>query len=128
MKSVVIYEQAKKMILEGYSLDAIVELLKDTVSRKTLFNWMKEHNWEEQRKNRMEADDDLQKELLEIAKASIREAKANPTAHNIFAVVKAISALKLLQGVNIKNEKEDKPTGIKEETIREIEREILGIG
>lgn len=128
MKSVVIYEQAKKMYLEGYSLDAITELLNNTVSRKTLFNWSKEHSWDEQRKEKIEVEDDLTKELIDIAKTAIREAKANPSAHNIFAVVKAVSAIKMFQGV-VMPETEDKAkvTGIKADTIKQIEREILGI-
>lgn len=128
MKSVVIYEEAKRMYLDGYSLDAIVELLKNTVSRKTLHNWKTEHKWDDQRKQHITLTADLTASLVEIAKVAIREAKANPTPHNIYAVVKAVSALKLFQGVELPGEAEAvKATGIKQETIALIERDILGM-
>ena len=128
MKSVVIYEEAKRLFLDGYSLDAVVELLKNNVSRKTLFNWSKEHDWESQRKARISVTTELQEDLIVIAKTAIKEAKANPTPHNIYAVVKAVSAMKLFQGVQLEQGAEEvKNTSIKEETIKQIERDILGI-
>jgi len=127
MKSVVIYEEAKRLFIEGYSLDAIVELLKGNVARKTLFNWCKEHSWEDQRRKRITSTSDLQDDLIEIVRTAIRETKANPTPHNIYAIVKAVSAMKLFQGIQLEPEEEIKNTAIKEETIKQIERDILGI-
>lgn len=126
MKTAALYEEAKRLyVFEGFSLDAIVELLKGQVSRKTLYNWKVKNNWDLQRKEYAKQNADLQKELIEIAKQTIKEAKTNPTPHNIYAVAKAISALKLMQGV--KFDDNDKPKGIKKETIEFIEKEILGL-
>jgi len=128
MKNAALYEEAKRLyVIEGFSLDAIVQLLKKNVSRKTLYNWKVKNNWDEQRDKFLKQNEDLQNEILEIARATIKEAKANPTPHNIYAVVKAISALKLLQGINFKDDTEDKPKNISKETIEFIQKEILGV-
>jgi len=127
MKDAVIYEEAKRLyVYEGFSLDAIVKMIPN-VSRKTLYNWKVKNNWDDQRKKHAEVNEDLAREILDIARKTIQEAKANPTPHNIYAVVKAISALKLLQGVSIDvNSKEHKKT-IKKETLEFIQKELLGL-
>jgi len=113
-------------VYEGFSLDAIVKMIPN-VSRKTLYNWKVKNNWDDQRKKHAEVNEDLAREILDIARKTIQEAKANPTPHNIYAVVKAISALKLLQGVSIDvNSKEHKKT-IKKETLEFIQKELLGL-
>ena len=127
MKSAALYEEAKRLyVYEGFSLDAIVDLLKGQVSRKTLYNWKIKNEWDKQREQFIKQNEDLASELLDIARRTIKEAKANPTPHNIYAVVKAISALKLLQGVSL-NEKEEKPKTISKETIEFVQKELLGL-
>lgn len=126
-KNAAIYEEAKRLyVYEGLSIDAIVELLKKQVSRKTLYNWKTDFNWDEQRKKYLEQNEDLQKELYEIARNAIKEAKANPTPHSIYAVAKAITCLKLMQGIELKDNS-DEPKSIKPETIEFIKKEILGL-
>lgn len=130
MKNAALYEEAKRLyVIEGFSIDAIVELLKDKVSRKTLYNWKTANNWDTQRKAYQQEDEDLQKEIREIARIAIKEAKANPTPHNIYAVVKALSALKLMQGIElVEDEKGEQIAGFKKETIELIKKEMLGLG
>lgn len=131
-KAAIYAEEAQRLfVVEGYSLDAIEKLLKNNVSRKTLYNWKVQGKWEEKRKKYLNSTKSLQEDLLEIARTTIKEAKANPTPHNIYAVVKAIGALKILQGAGLdsgeEETKDDKPKGISKETIDLIEREVLGI-
>jgi len=96
----VFYEEAQRLYVnDGFSLDAIVELLKGNVSRKTLFNWKTDHNWDDKRKKEIETTENFQVELKEIVRMAIDQYKAEPSAHNMFAIAKAISALKTLQGV-----------------------------
>lgn len=130
MKNAAIYEEAKRLyVIEGFSVDAIVELLKDKVARKTLYNWKTSNNWDEQRKTYQQENEDLQKEIKDIARIAIKEAKANPTPHNIYAVVKALSALKLMQGIQIVEEGgEEKIKNVSKDTVEFIQREILGMG
>lgn len=130
MKTPALYEEAKRLyVIEAFSIDAIVELLKDKVSRKTLYNWKTANNWDEQRKSYQQENEDLQKEIKDIARIAIKEAKANPTPHNIYAVVKALSALKLMQGIQVVEDGEsDKVKSVSKDTIEFIQREILGMG
>lgn len=129
MKNAALYEEAKRLyVTEGFSVDAIVELLKDKVARKTLYNWKTANNWDEQRKSYQQENEDLQKEIKEIARIAIKEAKANPTPHNIYAVVKALSALKLMQGIQIvEDDSGEKVKGISKETFEFVQRELLGV-
>lgn len=129
MKNAALYEEAKRLyVIEGFSIDAIVELLKDKVSRKTLYNWKIANNWDDQRKAYQQENEDLQKEIKEIARIAIKEAKANPTPHNIYAVVKALSALKLMQGIQIaEDDTEEKIKAISKETFEFVQRELLGV-
>lgn len=100
MKNAALYEEAKRMyVTEGMSVDAIVELLQNKVSRKTIYNWKGEHNWDEQRRQYLGTTADIRTELLEITRNAIREAKVSPTPHNIYAVVKALSALKIISAI-----------------------------
>lgn len=129
MKNAALYEEAKRLyVVEGFSVDAIVELLKKEVSRKTIYNWKTANNWDDQRKVYQKENEDLQNEIRDIAKIAIKEAKANPTPHNIYAVMKALSALKLMQGIKeIDDDAENKSKNISEETIKFVQREILGL-
>lgn len=128
MKNAALYEEAKRLyVIEGISLDAIVELLQDKVARKTLYNWKSANNWDEQRKKYVEETADMQKEIREITKIAIREAKANPTPHNIYAVVKALSALKLMSHLKDIDSDNEKDKQISKETIDFIQKELLGL-
>lgn len=131
MKHAAIYEEAKRLyVIEGFSVDAIVELLKNKVSRKTLYNWKTANDWDAQRKAYQQENEDLQNEIKQIARIAIKEAKANPTPHNIYAVVKALSALKLMQGIK-EAEESDNPDNvsksISKETFEFVQKEILGL-
>lgn len=129
-KTAIYFDEAQRLYVnEGLSLDAIVGILANKVSRKTLYNWKVQGEWDTKRKNYLKDTKDLQEDLLELAKLTIKEAKANPTPHNIYAMSKAIAALKSYQGVKL-IEEETTPQerkGLTEETVRQIEKEVLGI-
>ncbi|MFZ5986916.1 MAG: terminase gpP N-terminus-related DNA-binding protein [Bacillota bacterium] len=129
MKNAALYEEAKRLyVTEGFSIDAIVELLKDKVARKTLYNWKTANNWDNQRKAYQQENENLQKEIKEIARIAIKEAKVNPTPHNIYAVVKALSALKLMQGIQVvDDERGERVKNISKDTIEFIQKEVLGL-
>ena len=129
-KAAIYCEEAKRLyVVEGFSLDAIVGMMGKKVSRKTLYNWKIQGEWDAKRKNYLKETKDLQADLLELAKLTIKEAKANPTPHNIYAMSKAIAALKSYQGVKL-IEEETTPQerkGLTEETVKQIEKEVLGL-
>lgn len=126
-KAAIYHEEAKRLyVAEGFSLDAIVNMLGNKVSRKTLYNWKVQGEWDAKRKNYLKETKDLQEDLLELAKLTIKEAKANPTPHNIYAMSKAIAALKAYQGVKL-IEDETTPQerkGLTEDAVKEIESKL----
>ncbi len=129
-KAAIYHEEAKRLyVVEGFSLDAIVGMLNKKVSRKTLYNWKIQGEWDVKRKEYLKQTKDLHEEILEIARLTIKEAKANPTPHNIYAMSKAIAALKSYHGVKV-IEEETTPAerkGLTQDTIKQIEKEVLGL-
>jgi uncharacterized protein YhaN len=126
-KAAIYAEEAKRLfVVEGFSLDAIVGMLNKKVSRKTLYNWKMEGQWEEKRRAYLDQTKDMYEEIGDIARLTIKEAKANPTPHNIYAMSKAIAALKQYQGVKVLEEettpKERKE--LTEDAVKEIESRL----
>ncbi len=96
------FDEAQRLyVQEGLSLDAIVNILGGKVSRKTLYNWKVKGDWDTKRKQYLKDTEDLYEQLLKLAKLTLKEALNNPTPHNIYAVMKAVGALKAWQGVKI---------------------------
>jgi hypothetical protein len=122
-------EEARELFVEhGFSIESIRNVLKSSVSRKTLYNWKKEDGWDEKRKWHLKKTESLKDDIYELTRQAVEQAKADPSARTLFAVAKMVGVLKQLQTVKLPNEeKEDnKPKGITEETINEIEK-LLGI-
>lgn len=108
-KTAIYFDEAQRLYVnEGLSLDAIVGIFNNKVSRKTLYNWKVQGDWDTKRRNYLKETKDLQEDLLELAKLTIKEAKANPTPHNIYAMSKAIAALKNYQGVKLIEDESEK--------------------
>lgn len=131
MKKAYYYEEAKRMYIhDGFSLDAIVPLLKNEVSRKTLYNWKEEGKWDEEKKKKLEDGASLEQEWREVIKVLVKEAKANPSASNIFAVHKAMMTLKIFQsGLRFEDTPEvetDKPSTLSPESVEKI-KDLLGL-
>lgn len=126
-KAAVYAEEAKRLfVVEGFSLDAIVTMLNNKVARKTLFNWKKDGDWDRKRKEYLSQTKDMYEEIADIARLTIKEAKANPTPHNIYAMSKAIAALKQYQGVKVLEEETtpQERKGLTEEAVKEIENKL----
>lgn len=123
-KAAIYFEEAQRLyVQEGLSLDAIVEVLGGKVSRRTLYNWKIQGDWDEKRRNYLKQTEDIQSQLTKLAQIAMKEALANPTPHNIYAVMKAISALKMWQGVKVIEEEAEK-TEKSTEALREIIKTI----
>ncbi len=102
-KMALYYDEAERLyVREGLSPDTIIGILGKNVSRKTVFNWKKDHDWEGKRKARIEQFKSLYKELDEgleqLVRDRLRECKANPTSKNLGALGVAISLLEKNRG------------------------------
>ncbi len=123
-KTAIYFDEAQRLYVnEGLSLDAIVGMLGNKVSRKTLYNWKIAGEWDTKRKNYLKETEDLNAQLMKLAHVALREALVNPTPHNIYAVMKAVSALKAWQGVKVVEEETEKSES-SIDTLKEIIRTI----
>lgn len=129
-KKAVWYEEAERLAVnDGLSLPAICEVLEGKVSRRTLYHWAEQGNWNGKRRKKMESSAELTDELETIARLAIAEYKANPTPGRMFAAVKAVSTLKQLevQAAQQAGDDEDSAKQITAELIAQIQKEILGV-
>lgn len=129
-KQAIYWEEAKRLyVYDHFSLDTICSMLEGKVSRKTLYNWKTQGDWDSRRKEHAKSTEDIQAQLVKLAKIAIQAALANPTPHNVYAVTKAISALKGYTGTKLLNENttEDQRKGLTQEVRKQIEKDILGI-
>lgn len=94
-------EARRKYVEEGFSIEAIAGMLGGKVSAKTLYGWKKDNCWDDKRREYLNQAKGLRNEIMEIARMTVREAKAKPTPHNIYAMTKAIAALKQFDGIKI---------------------------
>jgi hypothetical protein len=129
-KAAIYFEEAQRLfVVEGFSIDAVESLLKKNVTRRTLYNWRDQGNWDEKRTNYLNETKDLRAEIMEVARITIKEAKQNPTPHAVYAMAKAIAALKSYDGIALlsKETTEDERKGLTKEAISEIQKSVLGI-
>lgn len=126
-KQAIYLEEAKRLyVQEGFSLDTIVGMLGKNVSRKTLYNWKEQNEWDRKRREFIEQTKAMHEEIRELTKLTLKNAKANPTPKNLLAFVRAISALKTYEGVKLL-EDETTPGERKELTgdiVTKIEKEL----
>ncbi len=85
MAKIAIYndEAQRLFVQEGLGLDAIMGILENKVSRKTLFNWKVDGQWEEKRQAFLDQNKDRRTQVIQLEKQLFNEVKANPTSKNI---------------------------------------------
>ena len=127
------FSEAERLYVhEGFAIDNIVKILKGKVSRKTLYNWRAEGDWEKKREQAVETSLELRDEMLEIAQLAIKRAKKDPAPASILGINRALEGLKIL-GILKKQESDgqkeedegDEKGGLSPELIEQIEKEIL---
>lgn len=117
-------------VKEGYSVDTIVRLLPSKVTRKTVYNWKNEENWDELRKRHLKRSDNIQERIYDILDKTLEVSEETPSPKNLLAAMRAFGLYKSL-GVTrseIDNTEKDgnKPKGISDRTKKLIE-EKLGV-
>jgi len=133
-KAAIYHEEAKRLfVVEGFSLDAIVGMLDKKVSRKTLYNWKTQGEWEKKRKEYLEQSIDLRDQLKDIVDITVKEAKARPTSKNIRAMFQALatldrySGMKLGKGDSPEDEPKDLVKTLSPETLDYIKKALYGL-
>ena len=124
-KLAVFFEEAERLYVnDGFSLDAIVELLKNNVSRKTLFNWKTESNWDKKRIDRRERNTSFQDNALQMLNKAIEKAQNEPSGKN-YKDVKTNIEICLKLGIDLKMKDDGKEK--KRVAPEEIAKAIRGI-
>ncbi len=99
-KAAIYAEEAKRLFVrEGLSLDAILGILNGKVSRKTLFNWKTDGQWEEKRKEFLAQTRDMKDQLKSLVQLTLKNAEARPEPKNILALLRAIQAYESYGGI-----------------------------
>jgi len=119
----------------NFGIETILKIFGKDVSRKTLYNWRKEDDWDGQRKAIASENEILSADLLDLTRTVVAEAKANPTSKHIAAVAKMVGVLRVLRQVNIDappptaaevGKPEEKKT-LSLDVIRQVEQELFGL-
>jgi len=123
-------EKAKDMfVVSGFSMDTIQTMLPE-VSRKTIYNWRKEDNWEELRRGRVDRTKTRRERIESLIDRLLDEADVVVDAKLIFSIGKLVAALKSTTTFEFTEEKkvddDRKEQGITDETWSKIE-ERLGL-
>ncbi|KAF0145101.1 MAG: hypothetical protein FD156_1212 [Nitrospirae bacterium] len=93
-------DEAKRLFVrEGFSIDAILGMLDKKVSRKTLFNWKVDGQWEAKRKEYLEQTKEIKTQLKDLVDLTLKNATANPTPKNILALLRSIQAYESYGGI-----------------------------
>jgi hypothetical protein len=118
-------EKAKEMfVVNGFSMDTIQTMLPE-VSRKTLFNWRKQDNWEELRRARVVKSSTRRERLEASLDRALDELEVVFDPKLVFAVGKIIAALKSSSTFEFTEERKAKDNRkereMSEDTWKEIE-------
>lgn len=121
-------------ISEKQSFDTIGAKL--DISRRTLFYWKKEYEWDRKRFETEHNQENFSIELLEFARKLIQKISADidnkrqtpqSEIYSLMKILKNIPQVKQYEKFKSKS-KQQKPTGkLNPEIIEQIEREVLGI-
>ncbi|HOJ19599.1 MAG TPA: hypothetical protein PLT92_13640 [Ignavibacteriaceae bacterium] len=125
-------EKAKELFVQnGFSMDTILTMLEGEVSRKTLYNWRKEDNWEELRKNIVAKKQNRRERLEALLDRHIEQAEINLNPGTLFAIGKLITALKSANYIDFTDEiaerDENNKKGLTKENLEKIEKELLNL-
>lgn len=129
------YKQAEKMYI--YDKIPLEETgIKLNISRRTLFYWKKQYDWDRKRFESERNQEIFSEELLEFARKLMQKISKDmdnktPTPqseiYSLMNILKNLPQVKQYEHSNQKS-KQPKPTGqLSPEIIEQIERDILGL-
>lgn len=125
MKTRIYYEDAKRLYIDqGLSLDAIVNILKDNVSRKTLFNWKTEHKWDAEAKSRKETNLNIQDNAIDMLNTALQQYQNEHNSKNLKDVE---TAIKICQKLGIELNVKEKGEDVKRKPPEDIAKAIRNI-
>ena len=132
MSKMKLFKQAEQMYLKGLTISEIS--LDLGIAKRTLFYWKKQYDWDKKRKESMYDKSQFKEDLQKFAqKLMDKIANSNKTNSQIsqaeyYSLVNILNFLPELKENNTQKETPQIKTELSPDFIRQIEREILGIG
>ena len=132
MSKMKLFKQAEQMYLKGLTVSEIS--LELGIAKRTLFYWKKQYDWDKKRKESMYDKSQFKEDLQKFAqKLMDKIANSNKTNNQIsqaeyYSLVNILNFLPELKENNTQTETPQIKTELAPDFIRQIEREILGIG
>ena len=120
-------------VYEKQPLDVIGAKL--DLSRRTLFYWKKEYDWDKKRFDAEHNKDKFSEELLEFARKMMNKISADidnnqktppPEIYSLINILKNIPLVKQYTE-SLQSEQKTEKKGLTPDIVRQIEREILGM-
>jgi hypothetical protein len=108
----------RKYVEDGIGLDALVGIFGNKISRKTLYNWKTDGEWDEKRKAFLAANQDIKARLQRLALDRLSDVEKNPTAKGLKMMLLAFAAVEKYGDGNILNDETTTPE--QKKTIKEI--------
>ena len=132
MSKMKLFKQAEQMYLKGSTVSKIS--LELGIAKRTLFYWKKQYDWDKKRKESMYDKSQFKEDLKKFAQKLMEKiANNNKTNSQIsqaeyYSLVNILNFLPNLKENNTQTETPQIKTELSPDFIRQIEREILGIG
>ncbi len=132
MSKMKLFKQAEQMYLKGLTVSEIS--LELGIAKRTLFYWKKQYDWDKKRKESMYDKSQFKEDLQKFAqKLMDKIANSNKTNSQIsqaeyYSLVNILNFLPELKENNTQDKIPQIKTELSPDFIRQIEREILGIG
>ena len=132
MSKMKLFKQAEQMYLKGLTVSEIS--LELGIAKRTLFYWKKQYDWEKKRKESMYDKSQFKEDLKKFAQKLMDKIANSNKANNqisqaeYYSLVNILNFLPELKENNTQTETPQIKTELAPDFIRQIEREILGIG
>ena len=132
MSKMKLFKQAEQMYLKGSTVSKIS--LELGIAKRTLFYWKKQYDWDKKRKESMYDKSQFKEDLKKFAQKLMDKIANSNKANNqisqaeYYSLVNILNFLPELKENNTQTETPQIKTELAPDFIRQIEREILGIG
>ena len=132
MSKMKLFKQAEQMYLKGLTVSEIS--LELGIAKRTLFYWKKQYDWDKKRKESMYDKSQFKEDLKKFAQKLMDKIANSNKANNqisqaeYYSLVNILNFLPELKENNTQTETPQIKTELAPDFIRQIEREILGIG
>lgn len=132
MSKMKLFKQAEQMYLKGLTVSEIS--LELGIAKRTLFYWKKQYDWDKKRQesmyDRTQFKEDLQKfaQKLMARIANSKQQEIQISQAEYYSLVNILKLFPELKELETPNKTPQVKKELSSDFIRQIEREILGIG